>query len=137
MVSAVFPEKQWFLVFFGKTVGQAKGVRPGDTCPVSPGMSANARNTADTRFPEHPVGVNLSKTDILARAVVSLGVVSAVYSEHRGTGPVGGVPGVWGYTGTVRTLVVARGMGPGACPGRCFACFWLYSGCFGCIRAVF
>ena len=57
-------------------------------------------------------------------------------SGSVGTGWWCGVPGVWGYGGVVRTLVVTRGTGPGPAFGRIlgvFPCIWPILAIFGCI----
>ena len=67
--------------------------------PSQPGTVPYARNTPDTPFCQHPVGVILAKTDILARAVVSMSPCSGQDVLVWQCARCGGVPGGMGWWG--------------------------------------
>ena len=75
-------------------------------------MLDNARDTPDSGFPEHPIGVNFSKTDILVRAVVHSDVFSHALLGYGWWVQGGGTRGK-GCDGVGRTVVLHRGTGPG------------------------
>ena len=82
---------------FGKTAFLAKGNAWPDTLTVRPGMSGNARDTADSGFLQHPEGVNFRISDILVRDW-TFGYTPAGSGGTRGGGVRGVVvPGHGGY----------------------------------------
>ena len=77
-------------------MGLAKGTRPGCTLAVNLAVSGDARDTADSGFRQHPVGVNLAKTDSPVAAWTLSSLFAGTVVVHGVVVAGGGVPGVWG-----------------------------------------